>query len=274
MHLRCPLCPEPLLQSERQWRCVSGHCFDIARQGYTHLLPVQFKRSAQPGDSQEMVSARQRFLEAGYYQPIKDRLIERVEDYSQSLKEPAAIVDAGCGEGYYSAHLARALPNADIAAIDISKFALRSAARRSAAITWLVASASALPMFDHSVDIIISLFAPLHAAEFKRVLKPGGMLLVATTGPAHLIELRRLIYPDVRAESYQPAKDLAPHFDTGIAKSQSINEQLRLPDNPSIQDLLAMTPHYWRTTLERKQALAQHPELTVTLDIQLHSFYA
>ena len=68
--LACPLDGEPLNQSGTCWRCPAGHSFDVARQGYLHLLPVQKKRSLDPGDSKDMVAARRRFLNAGFYQPI------------------------------------------------------------------------------------------------------------------------------------------------------------------------------------------------------------
>ena len=103
--LACPLDGAPLQRDASTWRCAAGHCFDIASQGYANLLPVQQKRSRDPGDSKEMVAARQRFLNAGFYEPIAaaTRRAALAELPATAL---ASCLDAGCGEGYYLRQLA------------------------------------------------------------------------------------------------------------------------------------------------------------------------
>ena len=98
--LACPLDGTPLHCTGSAWTCASGHSFDIASQGYTNLLPMQNKRSRDPGDSKEMVAARRRFLTAGFYQPIAAAVSRAV---LADLPADASIscLDAGCGEGYY-----------------------------------------------------------------------------------------------------------------------------------------------------------------------------
>src|SRR5690554_777972 len=98
--LACPLDGEPLVRESSSWRCPNGHNFDVARQGYVHLLPVQNKRSKDPGDSKAMVAARQGFLNAGHYQPVADAVSAAV---LKGVPEASALdcLDAGCGEGYY-----------------------------------------------------------------------------------------------------------------------------------------------------------------------------
>ena len=68
---RCPLCTQPLVRQERTYRCPGGHSFDIAREGYTYLLPVNRKHSAAPGDDREMAAARRDFLAKRYYEPYE-----------------------------------------------------------------------------------------------------------------------------------------------------------------------------------------------------------
>ena len=108
--LACPLDGAPLRRQDAAWKCPAGHSFDIASQGHTHLLPVQHKRSLDPGDSKEMVAARRRFLNAGHYQPIAEAVARATLD---GLPNEAACLDAGCGEGYYLRQLAAAATTAN-----------------------------------------------------------------------------------------------------------------------------------------------------------------
>ena len=71
---RCPICAAPLIREGRAYRCSNGHSYDIAREGYVHLLPPNKKHSKAPGDDKDMVAARVRFLGAGYYEPLRRTL--------------------------------------------------------------------------------------------------------------------------------------------------------------------------------------------------------
>ena len=135
IELICPHCHDALLQTDRQWRCVNGHSYDQARQGYLNLLLVQHKNSKQPGDTPQMLSHRQAFLDAGHYQPVSDAINQLLV-----AETPARVLDMGCGEGYYTSRLASVLPQAQLAGLDISKDAILKACRRSKDIQWLVAS--------------------------------------------------------------------------------------------------------------------------------------
>ena len=178
---RCPLCEKPLRREEGAYRCPSGHSFDIAREGYTHLLPANRKHSAAPGDDREMAAARRDFLSCGYYRPLLNTLCSEI---IPRCGEFPALLDSGCGEGYYAAGIYQALRAAGkqprMAGIDISKFILRSAAKRERGIEFAVASAYHLPLPDASVDALLNCFSPLALTEFQRVLKPGGRMLVIT----------------------------------------------------------------------------------------------
>lgn len=139
--LACPICSEPLNAVDNGVVCPAGHRFDRARQGYLNLLPVQHKNSRDPGDNQAMVEARRDFLNAGHYAPVAKRLAELAAGYA-----PARWVDIGCGEGYYTAQIAEALPDADGYALDISKEAVKRACKRNPALTWLIASMARVPL--------------------------------------------------------------------------------------------------------------------------------
>ncbi|WP_019530536.1 methyltransferase [Dasania marina] len=271
MKILCPQCQHPLQQAAKHWHCEQQHHFDSAKQGYTNLLLVQHKRSKIPGDSADMVNARKRFLNLGLYQPLADAINKLVLNHAIT-HSPLRIIDAGCGEGYYTQQLAQALQRANIAAditgIDISKFAVKAAAGRSKDIQWFVANSSHIPVEDNSCDVLLSLFSPLPEAEFARVLKPNGLLIVASTGQQHLLQLREQLYDQVNSDVLNPCDKLAAQFSP--SHQQAINYQLDLTSGDVISDLLCMTPHYWRASPEKKQQLSLLPQLRVNIDINLY----
>jgi 23S rRNA (guanine745-N1)-methyltransferase len=266
--LACPLDGAALQRRGNTWQCASGHCFDISSQGYTHLLPVQKKRSRDPGDSKEMVASRRRFLASGAYDPIARATCQMV---LQHVPAGAAIscLDAGCGEGHYLRSLAAtAGPDAGLALVglDISKWAVQAAARRDKQMTWLVGSNANLPIQSASLDWILCMFGFPVYAEFARVLKPGGQLLQVDTGSRHLQELREIIYPALKAERNEDGSE-PPGFER--VKSDALNYSVALSNAEQIADLLVMTPHMYRANadgLARAKALTR---LSITVDVRL-----
>ena len=168
----CPVCGAALAPQGAAWRCVQGHCFDVARQGYVNLLTVTQKHSRHPGDTREMVAARRAFLDAGWYAPIAGALADLVRRF---CPETASVLDAGCGEGYYLSQLGW-VP--ERWGIDISRDAVRYAAVRDRSAHWLTATAAHLPFADGGFDCVLSMFALTAGAEFFRVLRPGGIFLI------------------------------------------------------------------------------------------------
>ncbi|WP_417545512.1 putative RNA methyltransferase [Marinobacter sp.] len=264
----CPLDGSALQISGRSWRCPNGHSFDIARQGYVHLLPVQNKRSKDPGDNKEMVAARQRFLSSGFYQPLADAMSRAV--FHEEFNEPSInCLDAGCGEGYYMRQLAHsASETIDLAlmGLDISKWAVLSAAKQDKRSSWVVGSNANLPMLSETLDRILCLFGFPVYPEFARVLKSGGEIVQMDAGVDHLRELREIIYPELRApRSDQKAMPEGfTNLDTSV-----IRYTLALPDKGSIADLLAMTPHLYRASADGLAHAAELESLTVTVDVIL-----
>lgn len=264
MSLRCPLCHDPLALDAGAARCPRGHSFDRAREGYLNLLPVQHKNSLDPGDDADMVAARRAFLEAGHYAPLRDTLAGLLRPL-----RPARLVDSGCGEGWYSVALAREARAAT--AFDISKAAMKRAARRDAGLTWLVASSHDIPLADGAADAMVAIFSPVSAAEAARVLAPDGALLVAAPGEQHLWELREALYETVRPHQADKWQDeLAPHF--RYHSEVRLRFTVALADNTAVQQLLKMTPHYWRAAREKRAQVEQLPALTVQADFRLLHF--
>lgn len=302
--LACPLDGNPMRRDGQTWRCEAGHSFDIARQGHIHLLPVQHKRSRDPGDSKAMVAARQRFLNAGHYQPIADA-VSRLTLADLPDGQATQCLDAGCGEGYYLRQLADACSQANpfaLLGLDISKWAVLSAAKQDKApatpengaagpesispsvapeieqqgrnpdqnrASWVVASNAKLPVQDGVLDRVLCLFGFPVYAEFARVLKPGGVLIQADVGPDHLRELREIIYP-----SLKPERERTQSAPEGLARqgTETIRYPLTLEQPQAIADLLAMTPHLYRASAEGRARAEALKSLTVTVDVRLTRF--
>lgn len=264
--LACPLDGQPLTRQNHAWQCPQGHSFDIARQGYVHLLPVQKKRSKDPGDSKVMVAARQRFLNAGYYRCIADALNEAV---LPALPIDAACLDAGCGEGYYLRQLGQAVPEGtdmQVIGLDVSKWAVLSAAKQDPAPAWVVGTNAHIPVPDSSLDRVLCVFGFPVFDEFARVLKPGGRLIMVDPGPDHLRELRDIIYPSVteRPEGERAVPELFQ-----VVSRESVREAIELEDASSIADMLAMTPHLYRAPAEGLARAAELTRLLLTLDVRI-----
>ncbi|MCB1950742.1 MAG: methyltransferase domain-containing protein [Zoogloeaceae bacterium] len=266
--LACPLDGAPLQRDGAAWRCIDGHSFDVASQGYVHLLPVQQKRSRDPGDSKAMVAARRRFLNAGHYQPIADAVSRTV--LAGLPADGASCLDAGCGEGYYLRQLAAAADDDDrtlsILGLDISKWATLSAAKQDARPTWVVGSNARLPVLTGTLDRVLCLFGFPVYAEFARVLKPGGQLLQVDAGPDHLRELREIIYPTIKPE--RPAETQAPTGFTALSP-ETLRYPLTITGEASITDLLVMTPHFYRASAEGRAKAAALSSISLTVDLRL-----
>ncbi|MDO6824435.1 putative RNA methyltransferase [Marinobacter sp. 1_MG-2023] len=264
--LACPIDGSALQRNERSWQCGAGHSFDIARQGYINLLPVQNKRSKDPGDNKEMVAARQRFLNSGFYQPIAEAVGNAVFHETGSSESSLSCLDAGCGEGYYMRYLAEKAPETatlSLIGLDISKWAVLSAAKQDKTPAWVVGSNANLPVLPETLDRILCLFGFPVYQEFARVLRPGGEIVQVDAGSDHLIELRSIIYPELKEARKQP--EIAPNGYTTVETS-SVRYSLTLPDKGAIADLLAMTPHLYRASAEGLSRAAEIESLNVTVD--------
>lgn len=270
--LTCPLDGQPLSHEAGVWRCPDGHSFDAAKQGHIHLLPVQHKRSRDPGDSKPMVQARRDFLNADFYQALADALNQAV--LTNVTEQPAACLDAGCGEGYYLRQLAKAAQtqgkSLSLLGLDVSKWAVLSAAKQDQTTKhtrWVVGTNAKLPVPDASLDHILCLFGFPVYGEFLRALKPDGQLWLAEAGEQHLHQLKTIIYPSIKTTAPKP---LTTPNGFRLLESKRIQFDLHLPQPSDIANLLAMTPHQHRATQAGKDALAALTDLSVSTDVWLH----
>lgn len=257
--LACPLDGLKLASGPGCMRCPKGHSYDFSKRGSLNLLPVQFKRSLAPGDSKDMMVARARFLDQGFYQPISDALNQLA-----ATLNPTAILDAGCGDGYYTQNLATHLgTKASVAGLDISKHAIDTAAKRTTTITWIVGTNKNLPILTGALDLVLCLFGFPVWPEFQRVLKPGGRVITCDPGPGHLLELRRILYPDIHEKQTTPEMPASARLETQSALTSPI---LGMPP-AAIADLLTMTPHGYRAEAARKAKATEAPIPALTIDV-------
>ena len=275
-NLTCPIDGNNLEQTEKQLICENGHSYDISRQGYVNLLPVQHKRSKNPGDSKAMVVARTQFLETGIYQTISEHLNKTV--LAQIINDKAlCILDAGCGEGYYFNNLANFLiqqpqdNKLSFVGLDISKDAIVQANKRSKQISWIVGTNRQPPMRNESVDIILCMFGFLNKEGFNRVLKSGGKIILVDPGPNHLKELREIIYPQLTKTAPTTSKQ-----DEIVGFKLLTNENIRftknITDNTNINQLLIMTPHFYRASKQGREVACNLQEINITIDVSFKAF--
>ena len=265
----CPLCGAPLQRGDSAYRCPAGHSFDIAREGHTYLLPVNRKHSKAPGDDKAMAAARSAFLSKDYYAPLRDALCQ----LSVSLTGNApAVLDSGCGEGYYTAAIYQALCAAGktprMAGTDISKFILRLAARREKGVEFAVASSYHLPVADGSIDLLLNCFSPLAIEEFRRVLRPEGHFLYVVPSAMHLWEMKQVLYE----HPYPNEVKETPYEGFRYLRIDHVSGMLHLDCPEDIQALFGMTPYCWKTPRAGKEALCKLKELDCRMAFDIHVF--
>ena len=259
--LICPVCGENLSKTEKSYTCTNRHSFDISKSGYVNLLLSKHVGKTVHGDNKLMVQARRNFLEKGSYQPLREALCEAAKKYFSGN----IIVDAGCGEGYYTSAVAKALPDARIYGIDISKTAADSAAKRKDGVTYAAASVFHIPVAENSCDMLITLFAPYCGEEFLRILKHDGVMIMAIPSEYHLWELKQAVYDTPYKNEVKPyALD---GFE--LAENKRISYKITLDSPEDIRSLFSMTPYYYRTGAEQKARLEALQTLETQVDFEL-----
>lgn len=257
---RCPRCCEPLEDRGSAFRCGTGHSFDRAKEGYVNLLPGGRLKGRPAGDNDSMVRARRQLFDAGLYQPIVDRVAAVAAETA-----PLFVLDAGCGEGSYLA-AATALAGAEGWGIDVSKAAVKLAARRNPDHHYAVSSTYSLPFADGLFDVAINVFAPRDFAEMRRVLSTSGVAIVVTPGPDHLRELKATVYDDARRHMPQVDAEDAP------VREEAVSFDLALATPQHRLALLQMTPFWWSASEQRRDEVAASlTSVTVDMRLSVHS---
>lgn len=224
-------------------RCALGHSFDRAKEGYYNLL-LGVGGGAH-GDNELMLRARRDFLDRGYYEPLAKALTETVLSVTG---KGGALLDAGCGEGYYTNLVERALFQRDggsmVLAFDISKAAVKMTAKRNKAVKSAVASAYAIPLSDSSVDTVMNVFSPMAISETLRVLKTGGRFVLVYPDRDHLFSLKAAIYNT----PYKNAPEGGELSGMRLDSVNSVAYTMDLDTPEAINSLFMMTPYAYRTS--------------------------
>lgn len=265
----CPVCGGELSREGQSCRCPAGHCFDIARGGYLHLLPANRMNSHEPGDDKEMVEARSRFLAKGYYAPLREALISLSLKYAP---DGVRLLDLGCGEGYYTCGVVNALQAAGkkpkAAGIDISKSAVKLAARQSKATDFAVASVFHLPVADASMNLLMNCFSPLCIEEVRRTLTQGGHFIYVVPAAYHLWGLKSAVY----ATPYPNEQKETPYEGFRYSEIFRLESDIHLTSREDIQCLFRMTPYFWKTSKADAAKLSALEVLDTKIAFDLHVY--
>jgi 23S rRNA (guanine745-N1)-methyltransferase len=278
--LQCPVCREFLFPFAGGYQCPRKHTFDSARQGYVNFLLVHQKHSKEPGDSADMIKSRRRFLDRGLYDRVSDGINEAVATALQESGKESGfnILDAGCGEGFYLKRLKESLAgrpggpgHVDFYGVDISKFAVRIATQRDKTMHWLVASIVDLPFAPSSLTAVLNVFSLADFAEFSRILRKNGKLVIVSPGPRHLNGLREIIYPIAREHAQSAMIEQARGL-FSLSTAKRINYPLELKSAGEIMDLLAMTPYFWNIDLNTRSKVEALDRLALDVDVEVRVF--
>ena len=261
MDFICPKCRAELVLCAGACVCAAGHSYDVARAGYVNLLPPS--GAGVHGDNKLMLTARRDFLNTGHYLPLRDAVCDLA---LKNTKPHPRVIDIGCGEGYYTDKLERALFERDgeshVSAFDISKDAVRYAGARNKRVSYAVASAYCVPAGDGAFSLAVNMFSPLAREETLRVLSPGAIFIVAYPGEEHLFELKSKIYDT----PYKNVPEDTALCGFRLLECRRLTYNMHLSSTDEIRALFMMTPYAYRTKKENIERVLSLNTLDTTAD--------
>lgn len=260
--LQCPHCAAKMHSDEagKTCRCTGerSHCFDFSRSGYLNLTGPKDGE----GDLKDAIRARTLFLSKGYYAPLSNAINQMLNDLNAK-----AVLDAGCGEGYYTNRMAGS--ERAVLGIDLSRAGIDSAAKfakqNATGVGFAVGSIFSLPVGDATCNVVTNLFAPCCEEEFDRVLKPGGYLILVGAGEEHLMGLKRVLYDN---PYLNPGRADLPTSMRHIDR-QRLQYTVTVCGEDAIEALFSMTPYYWRTSQADRAKLQGLTTLKTTVDFDI-----
>lgn len=262
----CPVCKKDLNKNNKIYCCENNHTYDIAKSGYVNLLMSQQIKSKRHGDDKLMVKSRCNFLNKGYYDMLLYEVIRLIKKY---VKNNDKILDAGCGECFYTSNIYNDLLKnnieVQISGIDISKDALSLGAKRGSKINLAVASVFCLPIKDKSFEMLLNIFAVYSGEEFERVLKNGGIMIRVIPLEKHLWGLKKLVY-DLPYENTLENNNL-DGFE--LLEIREIRKNIHLASNIDILNAFSMTPYYYKTSVKDQEKLININQLDTEIEFEI-----
>lgn len=258
--LICPVCQHVLERVGQPFTCENGHAFDLAKEGYLNVLLSHHRKSKHAGDDAGMTQARRRFFDSGIYDPVVEMVTALVPPATRT------VCDAGCGEGAFLGAVSNGREGV-FYGLDVSKAAVRTAAKRYKNCQWLVANVMRdIPLADQSMDAVLSVLAPRNPREFARILKPEGCLILGVPGTRHLLEVREKLMPRLDDFSFKADEAASKCGDFFHEKNRRAVDYSRRLSHPELADLVGMTPLFWNTTGSARQTFYDLPELDVQIN--------
>lgn len=259
--MSCPHCSAPLRFTDDggSLTCTGPrrHLWDVASSGYVNIA------GAAGGDSKDAVRARRAFLALGHYERLAKGILKLLP------KTPGICVDAGCGEGYYDSFISA--DGHELLGFDLSKPAIEAAAKRRLARSFFsVAGINAMPLLSGCADAVVNIFAPCFEAEFHRVLKDDGTLIIAAAGENHLYALKKALYAAPTLNSARADLPTEKYFEK--LSEEHISYEFTLASSDELLSLFAMTPYYYRTDRGGIEKLKGLNGLTAEADFILYTY--
>ena len=287
----CPVCGASFESDGKSLICCGEkhHLFDFASSGYVNLLPPGKGKNSKSGDDAEMMAARKRFLASGCYDRISVTIGEIISSLAKDKRESGiCVVDSGSGEGRHTCNIIKTVAENGIPALAIGFDASKKGAALASSLAkretianpyfcdgthnlsafFAAGNIFSLPVRDHSADFVTSLFAPIAGEENKRILRQDGCLVVAASGAHHLVELRKVLYDEVRLSS---GEIRCPEGFYKVSE-QTLCYKTIVENNALIRDLFTMTPFYYRTSLSDKAKLDKIDRLEITVEVLVGVF--
>lgn len=193
--LLCPICKGVGDIKNGSFICRNGHCFDISKTGYINFSPSFRNR----GYDKQLYQSRKIIFSQNFYKTVAQTITDIIENHIPH----DIIIDAGCGEGYFSQYISSKL-NTNIIAFDIEKDAVLMASKQNKDISWIVGDINNIPLKEDSANILLNILTPANYNEFKRLLKKDGLLIKVIPGKKYLQEIRENM--NIQKEKYSGEK--------------------------------------------------------------------
>lgn len=276
--LICPLCKSRLVKEVHCYKCTNNHTYDIAKEGYTNLLLINQKSSLDPGDDKSMVDSRRAFLDQGFYHSTVESIAHVIlaRTASNGASQDAVklrILDSGCGEGYYLDALRRLLsvkvPELETYGFDISKYAIQLASKKYRESTFFVSNINYdFPFADTSFDFVLNIFSPRNSAEFFRILKADGRLIVVYPAVNHINRLRSVLKYGITYE--EKTSDILANLSQCFDLEQTLKVEHTVDlSAKDVNNLAKMSPIFWQIDQTLLESLPPLDQETFSFNISV-----